>query len=501
MKHTKLFFLLSLSLLLSLSSGGDVPNHKLFADTLSFKLHTNDNDCTSSLGVSMCFGLVYPGASGECARQIKKTLHYPDATDSLVWGATAKRLNTKYDGRCTNSFGGNCYAKNPMVDIANSIWVNGGKLKNRYASVVGNVTRILDFKRSDAGQTVNAWCNEKTRGLIPTILDEGPIKGDLVAVNAIYLNASWTKQFQDTHTSQDHFYLEMGPNSPKEAAHFMHMVDSFDYGVVANKDSGEDAPFQVVRLKYSQSSLSMIIALPANAIAAMGPRLTSAQILAAAVGGDLVPTRLALALPKFRYESKYQSKLKAALKDLGIVLAFEGGFDNILEGDDIRTELYIADIIQKTFVYVYEKGTEAAAVTAMTMRTTAQQPEKPKDPILMILDHPFQFWIYDEKEDLVIFEGSVGRPKIPEGSVAHLNRFHLEEGNGMDRSAFWKKTFNVDAVEDPAVMYNASSGGRDSDQNSEMMTSGNILYSALPHSMVVAIVVTLAAAMLWSLES
>jgi len=468
--------LVSLASLASLVSSGDIPNHKTFADGISKGLHKNDNDCTSSLGISMCFGLVYPGASGDCAQQITTTLHYPTSTSSsLVWGDTSTRLTTKYNGKCTQVVGnGDCMAKNPTVDISNSIWLNGGTLQSSYSAIVGNWSRSIDFTSSDAGKTINDWCKEKTKGLIPSVLGDGPIDGDLVAVNAIYLNASWTKDFQERFTNNDHFYhvttaktSSSTPPSSKENAHFMHMVDSFEYGVVGEGES----TFQVVRLTYASSSLSMIFALPATAASAVAAslstgRLTSTKILTAL--GDLTFTRLALAVPKFQFESKYSETLISTLQELGMKQPFLGGFDGILE----NKELYVADIIHKTYINVYEKGTEAAAVTALLMRATSVGP-KPKNPLLMVLDHPFQFWIYDGSEDVVLFEGHVGAPGIPTGSVAPLLSHHLRENNdaGQDRALFWKEHFYIDVEEDPAVDADAWDGGSGSDGDTSGVSS------------------------------
>ena len=324
-------FIILTSLVFVVSSG-DIPNHKVFADGLSNGLHKNDNDCTSALGISMCFGLVYPGASGVCAEQIKTTLHYPnDQTSSLVWGNTATRLTTKYNGKCTQAYGdGHCMAKNPTVDISNSIWLNGGSMQSSYSSLVGDLSRSIDFTRSDAGKTINDWCKEKTNGLIPSVLDDGPIDGDLVAVNAIYLNASWTKVFQERFTNKDNFYhmtttTSSNTFSSKESVHFMHMVDTFEYGIVGKGES----TFQVVRLTYSSSSLSMIFALPATTASAVAAsfstgRLTSTTMLKSL--GDLTLTRLALAVPKFQFDSKYSKTLRATLQELGMKQPFVGEF-------------------------------------------------------------------------------------------------------------------------------------------------------------------------------
>mmetsp|Transcript_116770 Transcript_116770/g.183622 ORF Transcript_116770/g.183622 Transcript_116770/m.183622 type:complete len:475 (-) Transcript_116770:104-1528(-) len=420
-----------LVLMTALANAGDVPSHKMFADSLTAKLYSNDNECSSALGVSMCFGLVYPGADGDCAQQIKSTLRFPDTATqtALVWGPTTDRIMKAYDGKCTSESGGTCLAKNPTIEIANSVWMNGGdtgteyKMTSEYMNIVGNVSQSIDFKAANAASLVNAWCSEKTHGLIPTILNEGPIDGDLVAVNAIYLNATWLNTFEESKTNEDAFYINSDRTQARASkAHFMHMVEDLPY-VGLNK-------FQLLQLPYTASSLSMLIALPRHSDETV---VSSADVLDAVHSGSLKSTRMAVSLPKFRFESTFSDSLELALKALGMVRPFEGGFFGLLE----NKELFVSSIIQKTFINVFEKGTEAAAVTALQMKITSVPTQEP-DPILFMADHPFQFWIYDSSEDVVLFEGRVGDPGIVDGSSSNSQKVHKD-------SDFWEAGFNTQA--------------------------------------------------------
>ncbi len=64
------------------------------------------------------------------------------------------------------------------------------------------------------------------------------------------------------------------------------------------------------------------------------------------------------------------------------------------------------------------------------------------DPVSMIYNHPFQFFIYDKSEDLVLFEGRVGEPQVPETEPAEplLDALHSDDD-------FWSKTFGVNPVD------------------------------------------------------
>jgi hypothetical protein len=189
----------------------------------------------------------------------------------------------------------------------------------------------------------------------------------------------------------------------------------------------------VIDLPFDNSQMSMIFVLPMRDD--IEPVLSSELL---PVLNDLKPTRIALSLPKFKFESEYDDTLKSTLIQLGIVDPFIGGaLCGIFENDTGCEALIIDKVIQKTVIDVNEEGVEAAAVTAIMMVESSGE-INPAEPVLMMLDHPFQFFIYDKSEDLVLFEGRVGTPEVPENDpgVPLLDAMHSE-------SDFWSKTFYV----------------------------------------------------------
>ncbi len=69
-------------------------------------------------------------------------------------------------------------------------------------------------------------------------------------------------------------------------------------------------------------------------------------------------------------------------------------------------DLFISDVIHKAFVSVDEAGTEAAAATAVIMRTTSA----PAEPVAVVLDRPFIFLIRDIETGAILFVGRVMDP-------------------------------------------------------------------------------------------
>ena len=116
-------------------------------------------------------------------------------------------------------------------------------------------------------------------------------------------------------------------------------------------------------------------------------------------------TRVSLALPKFRIE--YSLGLTDILKALGMVDAFDAGKANlgkIMDLEKLGENLFVSDVLQKTYIDVDEKGTEAAAVTAILVKTTGALINQP-DPIEFTADKPFYFAIRDNTSGELLFVG------------------------------------------------------------------------------------------------
>jgi len=423
-----------------ISAAMNPANQQKFADDLTKILYTEPNECTSSLGVSMAFSLVYPGATNDGITEIKNTFGYPDGSNlQLVWQGTTERMLKSANGECIGgtSFDGSCFADAPLLKIANSVWLDSrDALNEEYAAVVGDYAMQTDFQSLDSPIIVNEWVKNSTNGLIDSIVD--PTKAlsppdVLLAIHSIYLKAQWVEQFQESLTNLDTFYASPTRATKVADAHFMHAVDYWNYSHSAL------VGYQIIKLQLEQSSMSMIFVLPLID----GAGAVSSTDLINALN-KLESRKIALALPKFKFESKYDNNLKSALMSLGVESPFLESTNSLCDllQDYDCAQLIITQVIQKTVIDVNEKGVEAAAVTAMSVGVTSMP--VPEDPTLMILDHPFQFFIFDAEEELMLFEGRLGEPEVPEKepSTPLLSAKHLD-------GDFWSTNFFVSPIDAP----------------------------------------------------
>ncbi|CAL5995477.1 Serpin_1 [Hexamita inflata] len=150
----------------------------------------------------------------------------------------------------------------------------------------------------------------------------------------------------------------------------------------------------IVNLKYENSNISAQIILPKS---------TSKQDFNAALSlQNLNPvfqsTRVHLQLPKFKINSEF--KLKSILQKLNVTKIFE----RIDCTKSLGQVLAVEQVIQKTFVEVDEKGTEAAAVTGIIFERTSFVQEE--EPVEVNCNRPFWF-ILKGKGGEVLFINSI----------------------------------------------------------------------------------------------
>ena len=258
---------------------------------------------------------------------------------------------------------------------------------------------LLDFVNAPdpARLTINGWVSLKTNNRINDLIPAGVINGDtrLVLTNAIYFNAQWADKFTNESTRDGEFYPVSGDSITTP---FMHSIRTISYN--------EGTNWQAIELLYKGNTMAMDIILPAQGTLAQFEAGMTAQSLNAVFDGFHL-TRIALALPKFKFASPSIS-LVTALSAIGMPVAFTGAAD--FSGINGQRNLYIGNVIHKAFVAVDERGTEAAAATAVIMiRTSAPGSVS---PVYVPVDRPFIFLIRDLNTGTVLFIGRIMRPVV-----------------------------------------------------------------------------------------
>jgi serpin B len=246
------------------------------------------------------------------------------------------------------------------LTIANSIWFNqtfepDPAFLQVNADHYTAAARKLDFHSDEALEAINGWVKEATRGLIPTVLDRIPADAVMYLVNAIYFQADWTEPFAKTATRTRTFHA---PDGDIETD-FMHRSGSMQY---LQKDgmTGVLLPYKGERFAFF-AILPDAQTTPRDLLVNHGE--VDMQAFVEALQSNPAQTEVDLALPRF--EVSYQDSLVDELTAMGMVDAFDSSKADfsLLQTSRIK-DLFISNVIHKTFCRVDEKGTEAAAVVS-----------------------------------------------------------------------------------------------------------------------------------------
>ncbi len=259
--------------------------------------------------------------------------------------------------------------------------------------------QLVDFAQDPehARGLINDWVAERTENRIQDPIPEGAISTltRLVLTNAIYFNASWARPFEEEQTADGIFVRLDGGEVPVP---MMHQSLRTSYS--------EGDGYQAVELPYVGHQLSMIVLLPdSDRFQEFESEFDVAKLTEIISG--FRDTRVTLTMPRFEFDSAIG--LSEILPQLGMELAFvppAGSTGADFSGMDGDRDLYIRDVLHKAFVSVDERGTEAAASTAVLFELTSMPAAA-----TMTVDRPFTFLIMDQP-GTILFVGRVLDPSL-----------------------------------------------------------------------------------------
>ena len=219
----------------------------------------------------------------------------------------------------------------------------------------------------------------------------------LILVNAVYFKGNWKEKFNAHHTRENDFHVSA---TETVKVQMMHMMDAeFYYGANAN------IKCQVIELPYAGDTLSMFVILPdrSTTLAEVESKMTSDDLVNATEKFRMTLEEVNLWLPKFQLDEKLS--LVEALAGLGMKDLFMKGVAD-LSGIDGSHELYVSQVLHRAVVDVNEKGTEAAAATAMNFQCLSAAFDTPE----FRADWPFLFFIQHKPTRSILFLGRLVKP-------------------------------------------------------------------------------------------
>jgi serpin B len=366
-----------------------------FALSLYRELADEDGNLfMSPYSISLALTMAFAGARGETRAEMAEALGFTLAEEELhaAFNALDQMLATRgADQPEDQKF---------TLEIANSMWAQQGfdleeAFLDTLAENYGAGLRLVDYVRAAeaARLAINEWVEQNTAGRIKDLIPAGAVDDltRLVLANAIYFKAAWAQEFDEELTADADFHMQDGGVT---RVSMMNEQNYFNYG------AGDG--YQALEMPYVGNETSMVLLLPDPGRFTEFESTLDSTRLAEIISG-MIRGYGTVSVPRFKFESSFS--LPGELAALGMQKAFD---PNSAEFSGISTaeQLYISDVVHKSFIAVDEQGTEAAAATGVIVGTTSM----PVENFQFVADRPFLFLVRDIETGAVLFLGRLTQP-------------------------------------------------------------------------------------------
>ncbi len=347
------------------------------------KTKKNANALISPLSITECLAMVENGAKDNTLKEMEVSTGLDLNSANKYFKDFNYLLSTE---------------QTPKLFVANSIWLRDDeflKVEDDFLQKNAFFYHAEIYKRSfDNGlkDDINTWASKNTNQMIDKVIDKITNDSVMFLVNAISFIADWQNEYESNDVFDSTFTLEDGTEQEIE------LMYSEEYQYLENKNA------KGIIKPYKDNKYAFVALLPNEKLSMKEylDKLSAEEIhtMIKNAKSEDVETYI----PKFK--SEYEITLNDTLKKMGIEDAFDADKADFTKlGKSERGNIYISKVLHKTFIEVDEKGTKAAAVTVVDMADGAAMDMA--EPIIVRLDRPFVYMIYDVKNDLPIFMGYI----------------------------------------------------------------------------------------------
>lgn len=338
----------------------------------------------SPLSIELALAMTANGAKGQTRAEIEKL---------LCGDMTVEELTLYLNNYVSLLPTDNKY----KMHIANSIWfrdeedrltVNEAFLEKNKDYYGAQIFK-KNFNDSQTVTDINDWVNNNTDGMIDKIVEGISSDTVMYLINALCFDAEWEKQYLLSDIAKRDF---TNISAETKKVDMMHSEES--YYIETENAKG-------FMKHYKDKKYSFVALLPnENDIYGYIDSLTPEYIESALnnvqnKGGYAV-------MPKFSYE--YELSMNGVLESLGMPTAFDSGKADFTDmAISTRGNIFIGDVLHKTFIQVDELGTKAGAVTKVEMTDECA----PMYEWVITLDRPFVYIIIDNANNMPIFMGTL----------------------------------------------------------------------------------------------
>lgn len=357
---------------------------ELFKETA--KTETHKNALISPVSLTIALAMANLGAFGTTADELNLF---------LAGSANAEDFNhhlAKYVDALPSGEGYN-------LSFANSIWINDNETFKAEDSFL---QKNADFYGADiikipfnnnAVSEINNWVNQKTDGEINSIMDELERNSVMLLLNAVTFDGEWHTPYAEPDIAKGYFTCGDGSSATPDMMH-----GSENYYLNDGKATG-------FIKEYKNGKYRFVALMPNEGIRIEDYIATLTAESFANTIKNAEQTEVHSVMPKFK--SNYDITLNETLKNLGVKTAFDpdkADFSKL--GKSSAGNLYISNVIQKTYISVDEKGTKAGAVSKVEIaaKTSLER------PITVQLNRPFVYAIIEAENSIPLFIGTLNKP-------------------------------------------------------------------------------------------
>ncbi|GIX74042.1 leukocyte elastase inhibitor [Caerostris extrusa] len=314
----------------------------------------------SPFSIANAVSMLYCGTASETACEISEVMGLKDISREDLTNAFDVFLTSLE--KSSEAF---------SLECANALLIQEGfPAKEEYKYVLQKSFRAM-FMQVDIAKDpnsavgrVNGWVEDKTRGMIGTLVDRLDPLVVVILLNAVYFKGRWEHQFSKDSTRLQNFYNHGDKDQAKEVD-MMHLKERFYYA--------EEEAFSALQLPYKGQGHRHV-----DSPAPFSSRLGR--------GDGTVDTQFLEDLTKKMRKACAEPSRKGA----------------DLSGMSDCADLNVSDVVHKAVIEVNEEGTVAAAATAVMIqnRCMVYEPE-------FTVDHPFLFMIIDTNSNVNLFTGKI----------------------------------------------------------------------------------------------
>lgn len=342
-------------------------------------LNVEKNIMVSPFSLLYALSMTANGADGETLAQMEETFGMPIGALNEYLHSYMKDFSQE---------------EGTKLKAANSIWLNnsrGYELNPDFLQTTEDYYGSSVFKKpfdANTQNAINSWVSDNTDGMIPSIIDTLSQDTVMYLINALAFDSKWQTPYMDSQVQDDIFTTE------KQEERTVRMMYSDEEKYLEDSDAKGF-------MKYYEGgdyAFAALLPAPGVSVSDYASSLTGEKLTW--ILKNAQDTSVNVSIPVFTNE--YSSEISGLLQDMGIVDAFHDSADFSRMVTHVENGLAIDHVLHKTYISVDEKGTKAAATSAVGIMEAAYIPSNE-----VYLNRPFVYMILDCRTNLPVFMGTV----------------------------------------------------------------------------------------------